>query len=295
MNSTPLFATTADNCVSEAERSYRVAPRSYRALDTTTIANRELNEYLESQVNSIAPEIASIVPKIIQVEKIGITRNSSSTPYLVYTIENRRRCTFFKRKVLFHLLQAFLKAHYKIEDEIRAVISTNCFDLKVMLGQTWQNLFKSDVTLFVECWNNRILGVFMPRCEPLPPYTIDARAQMQWHKQQRAVISPAVEKLVLAMRNAITYQNWEILTIALYGNEQYKAQAWKQLSTQEQEQLTELAPPQNKMLAQARKAGKIAAFVEHEVGDIFFVWLHGQPEAETLTSSGVPSFLQNLA
>lgn len=213
----------------------------------------------------------------------------------VYTIENRRRCTFFKRKVLFHLLQAFLKAHYKIEDKIRAVISTNCFDLKVMLGQTWQTLFKSDVTLFVEYWNNRILGVAMPHCELPIEYTMGARSLLQWHNQHSVVISSAVEKLVCAMRNAITNRNWEILTIALYGNEQYKAQAWKQLSIQEQEQLRELIPPQVQMLAQARKAGKIAAFVEHEVGDIFFVWLHGQPEAETLTSRAVPSFLHNLA
>lgn len=295
MNSTPLFATTTDNCVNVAERSYRVAKRSYRVLDTTTIANQELHKYLESQVNSIAPEIAPIVPKIIQVEKIGITRNSSSTPYLVYTIENRRRCTFFKRKVLFHLLQAFLRAHYKIEDKIRAVICTDCFDLKVMLGQTWQTLFKSHVIKFVECWNNRILSVFLPNSELLSEFTVDARSKMQQHFQHSVDISPAVEKLVCAMTQAIANSCWEIVTQALYGNQQYKAQAWKQLSSQQQEQLRQLIPPPVKMLAQARKAGKIAAFVEHEIGDIFFVWLHGQPEAETLTSSGVPSFLQNLA
>lgn len=298
MHST-LFATTTDNCVSVAEQSYHV-------LDTQVIANRELNEYLESQVNSIAPEILPIVPKVIQVEKVGITRNSSSTPYLVYSIEDRRHCIFFKRKLLWHLLQAFLKAQHKIEDKIRAVISTDCFDLKVMLGETWQTLFKPHVTKFVERWNNRASITAMPLAKPLTGYVMGARSakacarnyrliEMQRHKEQKVVISPAVEKLVLAMRNAIADQNWEILTIALYGNEQYKAEAWKQLSTQEQEQLRELTPPQVKMLAQARKAGKIAAFVEHEVSGIFFVWLHAQAHAETLTSSAVPSFLQNLA
>lgn len=292
MNSTLLFATTTDNCD--------------RVLDTQVIANRELNEYLESQADEIAPEILPIVPKIIQVEKIGITRNSSSTPYLVYRIEDRRHCIFFKRKLLWHLLQAFLKAQHKIEDKIRAVISTACFDLKVMLGETWQTLFKPHVTKFVQRWNNRRQALAMPYWEPLPGYTMGARSakacarnyrliSMQRHKEQKAVMSPGVDKLVTAMRKAIANQNWEILTIALYGNEQYKEQAWKQLSTQEQEQLRELTPPQVKMLAQARKAGKIAAFVEHELGGIFFVWLHGQPHAETLTSSGVPSFLQNLA
>lgn len=299
MNSTTLVATTTNNCVSVAERSYRV-------LDTGAIANQELNKYLESQVHEIAPEIQALVPKAIQVEKVGITRNSGSTPYLVYVIDKRRHCTFFKRKLLWHLLQAFLKAQHKIEDKIRAVISTDCFDLKVMLGQTWQTLFKQHVTKFIEHWNNRCAFVAMPYSEPLKGYTISARSakamlrnyqviEMQQHKEQKLVMFAAVDKLVTAMRCAIANESWEILTKALYGNEQYKAKAWKQLSTQEQEQLRQLIPPQVRMLAQARKAGKIAAFVEHEVGGIFFVWLRAEVEAEILTSSAVPNFLQNLA
>lgn len=296
MNFTPL-ATTADNCDRVAYRSYRVTERSYPVLDTQSIANQEFYKYLESQVNEIAPEIQALVPKAIQVEKVGITKNSGSTPYLVYVIDKRRHCTFFKRKLLWHLLQAFLKAKHKIEDKIRAVISTDRFDLKVMLGQTWQTLFKPHVTKFIEHWNNRCAFVAMPDSEPFKEYTTGARSAkaMQRHKEQKLDMFAAVDKLVTAMRCAIANESWEILTKALYGNEQYKAKAWKQLSTHEQEQLRQLIPPQVRMLAQARKAGKIAAFVEHEVGGIFFVWFRAEAEAETLTSSAVPIFLQNLA
>lgn len=365
MNSTALVVTTTD--------------KSDRVLDSQSIADQELNKYLESQANSIAPEISPIIPKIIQVEKVGITRNSSSTPYLVYTIEARRHCIFFKRKLLWHLLQAFLNSQRNIEDKIRAVISTERFDLKVMLGETWQTLFKPHVALFVEQWNNYHHLRAIPKSESLKDDLMEVREGESWandltakemhrhqfgQKNQSEIVAPPgkstidrlvskilpfseetknahhtqdegstsnsnhtnhserlttsaqdqilpqsefgerqsqqlhtatpSEKLAAAMRNAIASKDWEIFTTALYGNEKYKAEAWKQLSAQEQQQLTQLTPPQVKMLAQARKAGKIATFVEHSVGGVFYIWLDGEAEAKMMTSTALPGFLQNL-
>jgi hypothetical protein len=114
-------------------------------------------------------------------------------------------------------------------------------------------------------------------------------------RQREKAVPTAVEKLVTAMRSAITNSCWEILTEALYGREENKAAAWKQLSPQEQQQLTQLTPPDVKLLAQARKAGKIAAFAEHSTGGIYSVWRTFDDEAETLSSTALSGFLQNLA
>ena len=55
----------------------------HSTLDTPMIATSELYSHLEQQAQSIAPQI-ELVPARIQVERLGLTRNASSTPYIVY-------------------------------------------------------------------------------------------------------------------------------------------------------------------------------------------------------------------
>ncbi len=54
--------------------------RSGLSLD---IAQNELNQNIEQQANTIAPELTPWVPKLIKVERVGFTRNASNTPYIV--------------------------------------------------------------------------------------------------------------------------------------------------------------------------------------------------------------------
>lgn len=329
----PALDTTTSSIICDREAS----PENRENIQA--IASQELIQHVETQANTIAPEISAIVPKLISVERIGVTRNSSSTPYLVYVIEKRRHCTFFKRKLLWQLLQVFLKTYHNVEETIRSVISTDS-DLKVMLGGTWQTLFKPHVTKFVERLNNRNFVAAMPLVQSLQGYTLGARSakacarnykiiEMQRYREkasptavefdtkedcqpsnhsntsvQPADISrgavedevslPPVEVLVKAMKKAIANWSWEILAEALYGKEQHKAAAWKQLTPTEREQLTQLTPPQVRMLAQARREGRIAAFVEHSSGGIFSVWTTMDGEVQTLTSTAVAGFIQDL-
>ncbi len=281
--------------------------------DNQAIANRELIEYLDRQSNTVAPEIPSLVPRRIQVEKIGLTKNAANTPYMVYWVGQQRCSLFFRRKLLWQLLQEFLN----ITSKIRSVVVTEHFDLNVLIGDKWRLIFKPHFIKFVERWNNRQQDAVAatPESNLLKGFNNDARGAKAWarnakviemyryqqrsQKQQQEVeaktVSPEVEKLAIAMRSAIANSNWEILTETLYGREQYKAQAWQQLSPQEREQLAELTPPEVRMLAQARKSGKIAAFVEHTSGGMFSVWLKIDSEPQPLSSTAVAGFLQGLA
>ena len=68
----------------------------YGILEPPTIATSELHSHLEQQAQSVAPQI-ELVAATISVERLGLTRNASSTPYIVYRVKERRCCTFFKR------------------------------------------------------------------------------------------------------------------------------------------------------------------------------------------------------
>lgn len=305
------FATTQDRCDREAP------PVENRKPDTQEIADRELGQYLEKQVNAIAPQSPSLVPRRIQVERIGLTKNASSTPYLIYWIEQHRFSLFFKRKLLWQMLQEFLNT----TEKIRSVVVTEHFDLNVLIGEKWKLVFKPHFTKFVERWNNKSQIEPKSEAETLKGYTIGARGakacarnakviEMHRHREQKAEKSEMqklatsseetadtdnVQKLVEAMRRAIANENWDILAETLYGREEHKAAAWKQLTEKEQQQLTKLTPPHVRLLVQARREGKIAAFVEHSTGGVFSIWRTRESDQEIISSTALPCFLEDLA
>lgn len=148
-----------------------------KATNIQTLANLELSDYLEAQANVLAPELSPIVPKVIKVEKVGLTRNSSSTPYLVYRVGDRRCCTFFKRKLLWHLVQTLLRIDYGIDEKIRSIVSTQFFDLSLKLGDSWLNVVRSHVCQFVERCNNRTQGAVIVPSNPLKDSKIGTSAK----------------------------------------------------------------------------------------------------------------------
>lgn len=116
-------------------------------------AQFELTGYLDSPVNAIAPELKPIVPAKIRVERVGLTRNASNTPYIVYWVRDRRCCTFVKRKVFLQLVQVLLKLTKGVEDKIRSVTSSLDFGLWVKAGDCCHYIPSAYVRKFFDMYN----------------------------------------------------------------------------------------------------------------------------------------------
>ncbi len=141
-------------------------------LRPSAIAQTELNRYLEAQVGeisklrllgSITPELIPLVSVNIEVERVGLTRNASNTPYLVYRVNGRRCSTFIKRRVFFDLLGIFLKLKYSIEDRIRSVTSSPYFGLYVATPEQHQYIPSSFVNKYFERYNQVALEKTAPQ------------------------------------------------------------------------------------------------------------------------------------
>jgi hypothetical protein len=187
----------------------------YGILEPPTIATSELHSHLEQQAQSVAPQI-ELVAATISVERLGLTRNASSTPYIVYRVKERRCCTFFKRKLLWQLMQVMLRAEYGIEDKIRSIISTPDFSLSFFIGSSWQHVLNHQICRFVERANN-------------------------FSRPEETIPDP-VEILVAAMKLAIAKSNWNLVKGEIAAYPEYKAIAWSQLTRDEKQQLSALVP-----------------------------------------------------
>lgn len=234
-------------------------------LEISTIATSELYSHLAQQAQSIAPQI-ELVPARIQVERVGLTRNASSTPYLVYRIRDRRCCTFFKRKLLWQLMQAMLRAQYGIEDEIRSVTSTLDFGLSLFIGSSWRHVPNHQICRFVERANN-------------------------FSRPEETIPDP-VEILVAAMKLAIAKSNWNLVKGKIAAYPEYKAIAWSQLSRDEKQQLSALVPEAVKLLFNAKKQGAIAQYWKACEDGLYWVRVTPDSPPSLVTSCGVGNFVK---
>lgn len=125
---------------------------NFNSIDETAIAQAGLNHYVQ-QASLIAPEIRPLVPAQIKVERIGFTRNASNTPYLVYTVDGRRCCSFIKRSRFLELVQMLLKLKYSIEDRIQSMVSSPEFGISVKLGEYVKYIPRVFLNKFFERYN----------------------------------------------------------------------------------------------------------------------------------------------
>ena len=237
----------------------------YSTTDIQAIATTELYSHLEQQAQSVAPEIPSIVKARIQIERVGLTRNASSTPYIIYTIGDRRCSTFFKRKLLWQLMQALLKSEYEIEDKICGIIAKDRSGLSLWLGERvgggiipppisrnkWQLVLNARACRFIERCNNR--------CQPqketknLAGYKLYARTGKDLAKNYQIVQKHRMQQtdeLYAAFREAIASWDMSIIEAKLETHAQYKKAAWMQASAEEKRLLRWLA--QNKVKVRDR-------------------------------------------
>lgn len=125
----------------------------------------ELNQYLKSQVAAVAPALKPLVPAKIRVERVGFTRNASNTPYIVYWANNRRCCTFIKRKVFLELVQVLLKLTKAVEDKIRSVTCSLYFGLSVKTSNGLDYIPSIYVRKFFEFYNEVAVEWISPQSE----------------------------------------------------------------------------------------------------------------------------------
>lgn len=257
-------------------------------LEISTIATSELYSHLEQQAQSVAtadkavnaihrnslPQI-ELVAATIYVERIGLTRNASSTPYIVYRVRDRRCCTFFKRKLLWQLMQAMLRAQYGIEDKIRSTISTPDFSLSFFIGSSWRHVLNHQICRFVERANNNQVAIRKSRLfaiEEVDPVGI----------------------LVAAMKDAIARSNWNLVKGEIAAYPEYKAIAWAQLTRDEKQQLSALVPEAVKLLVEAKRNGAIAQYWEACEDGLYWVRVTPDSPPSLVTSCGVGNFVQGV-
>ena len=150
----------------------------FNSSDSKAIASSLLSS-LKFQSKPIIPLLKPLVPTLIEVERVGFTRNASNTPYLVYRINDRRCCTFVKRRWLFTCVQLLLKLKDGIEAKIRKISSSSDFGLFVLTQETREYIPGSYVKKFFTWLNcvvvERIMGQPLQRnLFDIYPYRITA-------------------------------------------------------------------------------------------------------------------------
>lgn len=124
-----------------------------------------LYSYLTKQKLAIAPQLKPIVAKSIKVERVGFTRNASNTPYIVYWVNDRRCCTFVKRRWFYDCVQLLLKLKDGIEAKIRNITLSPMFGLSLQTTQARQYLPSIYVNKFFTALNQAALERIAPQLD----------------------------------------------------------------------------------------------------------------------------------
>lgn len=113
--------------------------------DTSAIATTAL------QYNS---ELPTFLPRgLTKIERVGMTRNASRTPYVVYWVGERRCCTFFKRRLFFKLLKVLVAIAHKTISTIKSVAMTEWGGLKVKTATAQWILARVQVNKFFQSYH----------------------------------------------------------------------------------------------------------------------------------------------
>lgn len=95
-------------------------------------------------------------PGLTKVERVGMTRNASRTPYVVYWVGERRCCTFFKRRVFLKLLQVLMAIAHNTTSTIKSVATTEWGGLKVKTATAQWILARVQVNKFFQNYHQAV-------------------------------------------------------------------------------------------------------------------------------------------
>lgn len=252
---------------------------SQTAQVTTSDEISELNCWQEKQVNEIAPEP------------------------IVITIPQRRAQYHYKDRLRW------------VDAKRMALAATGCVDttevkkwLKVLgvrhlslrMTSAWVAV-RCDLAIKIKIARNK-KGLSESKVIDLTGYKLGAKSAKDCAKNWEIMSQDREQErqnnidIVLdAMKEAIATSNWEILRLALIDREQYKSAAWAMLSAIQKQQISELVPPELRLLKLAKKEGRIAAFKECEEGGIFWVWQTVDADPNFLASTAVSNFLREVS
>ncbi|MBE9193503.1 SWIM zinc finger family protein [Gloeocapsopsis crepidinum LEGE 06123] len=85
---------------------------------------------------------------LTKVERVGMTRNASRTPYVVYWVGERRCCTFFKRQLFFKLLKVLVAIAHTTINTVKCVETTEWGGLKIKAATAAWILARAQVNKF---------------------------------------------------------------------------------------------------------------------------------------------------
>ena len=126
----------------------------YSTYDIGAIATSELYCIIESHLKPPAPQIKPIVPTEIIVERIGFTQNASKTPYIVYRVNDRRCCTFVKRRWFYLCMRLLLKIKNGVEATICSVSTAKDLGLFVLTQDNRPYISSSYINKFFTILNS---------------------------------------------------------------------------------------------------------------------------------------------
>lgn len=124
-----------------------------------------LVSHLKFQSKAILPLLKPIARVSIVVEKIGFTRNASNTPYIVYRVNDRRCCTFVKRRWFFECVQLLLLIKDGIEPKIRSIRSTSDFGISILTTESRRYITRSYLNKFFTSLNSVAVNHTVPDSE----------------------------------------------------------------------------------------------------------------------------------
>lgn len=94
---------------------------------------------------------------LTKVERVGMTRNASCTPYVVYWV-GRRCCTFFKRRLFFELLKTLVAIAHHTISTIKSVAMTEWSGLKVKTATAEWIVARAQVNKFFQSYHQAAFG-----------------------------------------------------------------------------------------------------------------------------------------
>lgn len=245
-----------------------------QALNTQTLANQEFEQYLESQVQEIAPEPPK--PQITVPQRKARAHD-----------KNRLRWVDAKRLVL--------SASGCIDTpEVKKWLKyLNIRNLKLSMTSAWVSV-RHDLATKIKLARTKTTQTAPSNVISFSHYKQGARSAKDCARNWEAIQEHRemerqnhISIIVTAMRDAIASSNWEFMRQALVSREKYKADAWARLTAQEQQQLETLVPAEIRVLKAALKRGAIASFREDDEGAMFWIWQDINAEPKLMSGTTV--------
>jgi hypothetical protein len=121
-------------------------------------------------------ELPTFLPQgLTKVERVGITRNASRTPYVVYWVGERRCCTFFKRRLFFKLLKVLVAIAHNTIGTVKRAETTEWGGLKIKSATESWILARAQVNKFFYSYHQAVFEQVTLSFQPEHAMTSDRR------------------------------------------------------------------------------------------------------------------------